>query len=195
MNGKSWKLTCIVVLIAVTMCVVTHAAKQKKKKPDYPDAVKKTIKARYRGAAIQDVETEQIEIDVYEAELRKGPKRILVTVSPDGKLIAEESTTVMQRVSPEAAAMISEAVGDGKVRKVTAKVTYAVVELKKLKKPQTTYEARLTKGGQRKTIEVTKDGTVVKQTEWRKPGTRWQRRAKPTTTRTQKPKEAETKKK
>lgn len=173
---KRWKLAAIAILIGVTMCVVTHAAKevkkQKKKKLPIPDVVKNAIDEHYIGAAIRSAELERADIQVYDVRITKNGEKIRVTVSQDGTVVSAESRTAMTNVPLSAAAAINKAAEGGKAGNITSKTIYAVFKVEKLNKPRTVYEARLTKGRERKGIQVASDGTVVEQTKWRKPGAR-----------------------
>ena len=196
---KRWKLAGIVVFIGVTMCVVTHAQKevrkQKKKKPPIPDVVKKAIDEHYIAATITSAELEQADVEVYEVRITKNGDKILVTVSQDGTVVTAKSRTAMTDVPSAAAAAITKAAEGGKINRITGKTIYAVFKVEKLDKPRTVYEARLSKGRERKGIRVASDGTVVEQTKWRKPGvrpTRPKKTIRPTKRRTGKTTEEKT---
>jgi hypothetical protein len=169
MERKGWKLVAMAVFVGAMVAIVTYAAKaEKDKKMQLPAAVKAALSRLYPQAQIDEAELEDEGVKVYEVELELGSEELELMMTPDGMLVEVETEISMDALPPAVAKAITEAAQGAKIEEVSKEVTYAVVKLVKLDKPQTSYEAELTKDGAECEIEVAADGKVLEQSKWKK---------------------------
>lgn len=169
MERKSFKLVGIVVFVAAVVCMVTYAEKDAEhKKMELPAAVKAALAKLYPQAEIEEAELEEEGLKVYEVELEQGEQEYEVMVTPDGMIVEVETEIAMDALPKAVADAIAKAAQGAEIDDVTKEVTYAVVKLVKLDKPQTTYEAELEKDGAECEIELASDGKVLEQSKWEK---------------------------
>ena len=161
MKRRDWKLAGVVSLIWVMVCVVAYAAKHKE--ISLPDAVKAAVSAMYPQAAIEKTEMEKESLPVYSMELKQNGHVFELTVAPDGTIVDSESVVALSELPDAVKAAIAKAAEGATVKEVKKEVTYWVVRLVKLDKPNTTYEAELVKDGKELTVEFAADGTVLEQ--------------------------------
>ena len=137
---------------------------------ELPEAVKKTLEARFPKAQIQKVEKEvEGGVTVYDLEFRQGKQEKEADIAEDGTLL--EYTIVVRRdvIPADAFAAIRKAAKGAKLGRLECiQITHETKDGKvvKLAKPATQYAAEMTKGGKTAEIVVTPDGTVVEEPKW-----------------------------
>ncbi len=161
MKRKHLKLIGSMILIGAMVCVLTYAGRHRE--TSLPAAVEAAIKALYPQAVIEEVQVEQEGLKVYEVELEQNRQDVEVTVAPDGTIVEVETELAMEDLPPAVAAAITQAAEGARIKEVIEEVTYAVVKLVKLDRPQTSYEAELIRDGKISEIEVAADGTILEQ--------------------------------
>ena len=117
-----------------------------------PAAVAKTIKAEAGDATISKIEKGDEDGKViYEAVLKSGGKTREITVSPDGKLLGEESEIPLAEAPEAVRAAIEKHAAGAKIEKVER-----VKEGGKV-----TYEAVINVKGKKHEVEVSDKGEVL----------------------------------
>lgn len=164
------------VLLTLTVSIV-HAVQEgtkeeKLKVSQLPSAVVEAIKTNCTDCSI-DKATREIEngVTVYDIEFKGGKGEI--ALAGDGTVIDRETVVTLNDVPDAAREAIQKAATGGKIKLVAKGEIRA--ELKngqviKLESPKYVYEAELAKGNQVAEIEVSADGQVIEQPEWRRKG-------------------------
>ncbi|MCK4752209.1 MAG: PepSY-like domain-containing protein [Planctomycetes bacterium] len=161
MKQQNWGLVGFIVLAAAILCTTIYADKHEE--VTLPEAVKAAIAKLYPTAEIEEVETKKESIEVYKVELKQNEREAELTVAPDGTLAEAEKEVTIGDLSQEVANAIINAVPGAKVDEISQETIYAVVKLIPLDVPKTIYEATLIKDGMKTEIEISADGTVLKQ--------------------------------
>jgi len=159
MKRKHLRLAGIVVLIGMMACVLAYGDKQCK--ASLPDAVKAALNELYPQAAIEEAKAEKEGLKVYEITLKQNGQEFEVTVAPDGTIVETESEVSLADLPDAVKTAINLAAGGSEIEEISQEVTYAVVELIALDKPQTSYEAEVTINGKKIDIKVSADGTIL----------------------------------
>jgi uncharacterized membrane protein YkoI len=160
MKRQYLKLFGLVLIIGLTYAA-GYAAKSPK--TTLPAAVKAAIAKLYPQAVVEEVEVEEEGIKVYEIELKHNGSELELTIAADGTILEMESEVVMENLPKAVQAAIIKAAPGAKIEEVKEEVTYWVVRLHKLQKPETTYEAELVTDGNEIEIEIAADGTILEQ--------------------------------
>ena len=156
MIGKKWILVGCFAAIAVIVCAVTYAEKSENEE-SLPAAVASAVKAAFPKAAIENFDTEEQGITVYEVELKDAS----VNIGEDGTVATIETVEEESKL-PAAVAQAIKSQG-AKVVKVEKEVKKAELKLVKLDNPVTTYEAKISKDGKESEILISADGKILKQ--------------------------------
>jgi len=166
MNTRHWKLMGSIVLVVAMVCIVTYADKCEMKKITLPAVVKDAIMVSYPQATIEEAKMEKV-FKVYEVELKQDKQELELKVAPDGTIIAIENKMAKENLPAAVSAALSKAADGATIKEVEQKVTHAVLKPIKLDKPQTSYEAELTKDGKTCEIKFAADGTIMEKSEWK----------------------------
>ena len=161
MNTRYLKTMRIIVVAVVLVVIAAGAGRDEDVM--LPDAVKTAISAAYPGAEIEESQLEEEGIKVYEVELEQDDREIELTISADGEVIEEEREVPLSEVPEAVRAAIAGACEGGEIEEVTEEVTYWVVTLEKLERPQRTYEVEAVRDGNEVEIEFAADGTILEQ--------------------------------
>ena len=167
MKRKGWQLVGVVVFVGALLCVGTYGDKDEQTQMELPAAVKTAVMALYPQAEIEEAEAEEEGLKVYEVEVEHNDQEFELTLAPDGTLVEVESEMAVAGLPEAVAKAIAKAADGATIKEVNKEVTYAIVTLVKLDKPQTSYEAELSSQGAECEIEVAADGTVLEQSEWK----------------------------
>ncbi len=159
MKRKYLRLTGIVMLIGAMACILAYGAKTGE--VSLPDVVKAAINKLYPKATIEEAEVEEEGVKVYEIELKQDGQEFEVTVAPDGTIIETEAEITLADVPEAVKAAVAGAAGGAEVKDICKEITYAVVKLVALDKPQTTYEAEVVIDGQEVELKLAADGTIL----------------------------------
>jgi uncharacterized membrane protein YkoI len=138
--------------------------------PKLPDAVKKTLNAKFPNAKIDVAEAEKEgDATVYDIEFREGRTQMETDIKEDGTML-EYTTVVSSRSVPkDAMKPISAAAKGGKIgRTEKVELSYELKDGKwvKLDKPTTHYEVEMTKGDESASIIVDSHGKVIEEPKW-----------------------------
>jgi hypothetical protein len=160
MVRKNWILIVCCVAVAVMLCAVAYA--EKDKKVSLPAAVEAALKALIPGATVTKSELGKEGVNAYEMDAKDGSKDVEVTIAEDGTAIDAEYTESLDTVPPAVADAIKAQKAE--IKEVVKIVKYAEVKVVKLDAPGTSYEAEIVKDGKKMEIEFAADGKILKQT-------------------------------
>jgi uncharacterized membrane protein YkoI len=160
MKRRYLKLFGLVLIIGLTYAA-GYAGKSPK--TTLPAAVKEAITKLYTQAVVEEVEVEEEGVKVYEIELKHNGRELELTIAADGTILEVESEVVMENLPNAVQAAIIKAAAGAKIEEVKEEVTYWVVRLQKLQKPETTYEAELLRDGKEIEIEIAANGSILEQ--------------------------------
>ena len=148
--------------LVIIICL-TYAAgyADKSGKINLPAVVKDAVTKLYPKAVVEQVEVEKEGVKVYEIKLKHNSSELELSITADGTILEMESEVVMENLPNAVQAAIIKAAAGARIEEVKEEVTYWIVTLKKLKKPETTYEAELLKDGKEIEIEIAANGTIL----------------------------------
>jgi uncharacterized membrane protein YkoI len=135
-----------------------------------PEAVRKTFEAKFPGAEIEKVDSEEEGgVTVYDVEFKHDGLEKETDIAADGTML--EVTLVIDAKAVPAAAMkpIRAAAEGATMKRVEEiKITHEAKGGKVVKLPRTAthYAVELTKGGKTAEIVVDADGKVVEEPNW-----------------------------
>jgi len=161
MNTKGYRSIGTVVMVAVLLSMATYA--------DWgsgvrlPAAVTKALRGLYPGATLEEAQQEMEGMRVYEVELKQGEREFEVTVAPNGTVIEVESEISVEELPDPVKAALRRAAQGAKIEEVSKEVTEWVVTLKKLDKPQVSYEAEMVKNGREIELAFAADGKPLQE--------------------------------
>ncbi len=158
MTKKKWiLLACFTVTVAV-ICAVTYAEKAEKAEvKSLPAAAEAAVKAAFPKSAIEKSSIEKMKLKVYEVELKDGS----MIIAEDGTVATIETVEEEKSLpAPIAAAIKAQ---NGKLVKVEKDVKKAELKLVKLDKPETSYEATISKDGKETEVVIAADGKIMEQ--------------------------------
>ena len=161
MNTKGYRSIGTVVMVAVLLSMATYA--------DWgsgvrlPAAVTKALRGLYPGATLEEAQQEMEGMRVYEVELKQGEREFEVTVAPNGTVIEVESEISVEELPDPVKAALRRAAQGAKIEEVSKEVTEWVVTLKKLDKPQVSYEAEVVKNGREIELAFAADGKPLQE--------------------------------
>jgi uncharacterized membrane protein YkoI len=137
----------------VAAVVLAQDSEKKVRQQDLPAAVQQAVKEHSQGATIKgyamEIENGQ---KFYEAELVTNGHSKDITFDEQGKLIAAEEATTLDKIPAAARAAIEKGAASGKIGLVEA-----VTE-----EGKTSYEAHVTTGKKKSEIKVDANGNTVK---------------------------------
>jgi hypothetical protein len=161
MVTKWYRSLGTVLVIAMLLSVATYAERGGGVR--LPAAVRKALRALYPEATLEEAQQETEGMRVYEVELEQGDRDLEVTVAPNGTVIEVESEISVDELPDPVKAALRRAARGGKVEEVSKEVTEWVVTLKKLDKPQVSYEAEVVKNGREMELGFTADGKLLQE--------------------------------
>lgn len=138
---------------------------------ELPPAVQKTVRAQAPNAEIADVSHKTRDgMDVYEVEFKESGTNPKLIVAADGKLLS----TDMPRASGAVQRLLTPTGATGTKLSALPEVVQKTIQSKAPNKPITDisrrekdgrafYEVEFKEGGNRSTMEVAEDGTVVQE--------------------------------
>jgi hypothetical protein len=163
MVRKSWIVIGCVSAVAAMLCAATYAEKGEMK-GSLPAAVQSAVKALFPSGTIEKSKMEEMEIKIYEVELKDAS----MNVGEDGTVASVETVEDVNAL-PAAVARTIKA-QDAKMVKAEKEVKHAELKLVKLDAPVTTYEVKVTKDGKEMEIVIAADGKLLKQEAVEKKG-------------------------
>jgi len=162
MAPRQWLAVCL------GLALVTTALAEP---PPTPDKVAATIKARFPGAFIEEVEMEDEEgALVYVAHMEVDGADVEARMAADGVLIWVSRDTPAADLPKEVAQAIAAAAPGARIRESRRHDLHAIRRLNRylaLEKPHVLFSAELARGKERAEIEVAADGKVLDQPRWR----------------------------
>ena len=144
------------VVLAVAVPSMSLAAEKHIPENKVPKAVIEAVKQKYPDAKMTGFEEEKEgKRTAYEVDVQSGSTEMEVDVTPEGKIISEE-TRIEEAALPESVkkAFAASKHGKSKVEKVEKVVVIG-------KEDSPSYEVAVTEGGKRNEIVFDKDGKVL----------------------------------
>jgi len=162
-------MRCMAVLCGLALVPATARA-QKPGAEKLPEAVRKTFEAKFPGAEIEKIESEEEGgVMVYDVEFRHEGHEKETDIAADGTML-EFTLVIEARAVPEAAMKPIRAAAEGaRMKRVEEiKITHETRGGKVVKLPRTAthYAVEMTKGGKTAEIVVDADGKVVEEPNW-----------------------------
>jgi len=94
---------------------------------------------------------------------RSRSHRTGLTVAPNGTVLEVETEIPLEELPEPVKAALRRAAGGARIEEVSKEVTQWVVTLKKLDKPEISYEAEVVKNGREIELEFATDGTLLQE--------------------------------
>jgi uncharacterized membrane protein YkoI len=133
------------------------------------DKAAAAIQKAFPKATVERVKVEEEEdVTLYEVVLKEDAAEKEVEVTADGMIVNIESVVAAKDLPKVIADAAAKAAPGAQVQKAEKVETHAAAHLVMLSAPKVSYEVELTAKGQKGTIEVAGDGTVLEPLEWKK---------------------------
>ncbi|MBN2130360.1 MAG: PepSY-like domain-containing protein [Sedimentisphaerales bacterium] len=160
MKAQRYRSVGMVLAVAALLSVATYAERDGTR---LPAAVRKALRNLYPDATLEEAKAEMEGMRVYEVELEQGERDVTLTVTPDGTVLEVETEIALEELPQPVKAALRRAAGDAQIEEVSKEVTHWVVTLKKLEKPEVSYEAEVVKDGREMELEFAADGTLLQE--------------------------------
>jgi len=161
MKAKGYRSAGMVLAVAALLSVATYAERGDGVR--LPAAVRKALRSLYPEATLEEAKLEMEGMRVYEVELEQGERDVALTVAPNGTVLEVETEIPLEELPEPVKAALRRAAGGARIEEVSKEVTQWVVTLKKLDKPEISYEAEVVKNGREIELEFATDGTLLQE--------------------------------
>ena len=153
-------ITLITFVVMGAMCWQAYASGDKKLSP--PSVVMDTVKKIFPNSTITEVETETVNVTIYDIDVVLNGEKKAVKVSANGEILAVEKTIAFKELPKAVAEAIAKEVGNDTIKELEYTEIRAAIAVKPLAKSQIIYEVEYDKAGKEMKDNFNVEGKLLR---------------------------------